>query len=69
MYQTGTHGSVGGRLANQSSASYPIVGLFSQNFSQKLILDRPSQTPTASASAKALPQVRLFIGLHELLTV
>ena len=24
MYQTGTHGSVGGRLANQSSASYPI---------------------------------------------
>ena len=25
MYQTGTHGSVGGRLANQSSASYPIV--------------------------------------------
>ena len=26
MYQTGTHGSVGGRLANQSSASYPIVG-------------------------------------------
>lgn len=36
------------------------VGLFSQNFSQKLILDRPSQTPTASASAKALPQVRLY---------
>ena len=25
MYQTGTHGSVGGRLANQSSASYPIA--------------------------------------------
>ena len=25
MYQTGTHGSVGGRLANQSSASYPIL--------------------------------------------
>ena len=25
MYQTGTHGSVGGRLANQSSASYPIM--------------------------------------------
>lgn len=36
------------------------MGLFSQNFSQKLILDRPSQTPTASASAKALPQVRLY---------
>lgn len=27
MYQTGTHGSVGGRLANQSSASYPIRGV------------------------------------------
>ena len=24
MYQTGTHGSVGGRLANEWSASYPI---------------------------------------------
>lgn len=36
------------------------VGLFSQNFSQKLILDLPSQTPTASASAKASPQVRLY---------
>lgn len=34
--------------------------LFSQNFSQKLILDRPSQTPTASASAKASSQVRLY---------
>ena len=28
MYQTGTHGSVGGRLANQSSASYPIERFF-----------------------------------------
>ena len=27
MYQTGTHGSVGGRLANQSSASYPIFAI------------------------------------------
>lgn len=35
MYQTGTHGSVGGRLANQSSASYPIF--IKKNFFKKFL--------------------------------
>lgn len=38
MYQTGTHGSVGGRLANQSSASYPMATRVRENeFAKKMI--------------------------------
>ena len=46
MYQTGTHGSVGGRLANQSSASYPIVPGMARIQSE---IDR-SQVVTAKCS-------------------
>lgn len=59
MYQTGTHGSVGGRLANQSSASYPI-GVYSNPTATKLMVSpivtyNISQILYVTAPQKQLP--------------
>lgn len=51
MYQTGTHGSVGGRLANQSSASYPIEQT-SAEARMRRFADRERADPMKKASRR-----------------